>query len=177
MSNTISIRKGLNIRLVGEATKEIKEIPVSGTVGISPLDFHGLTPKMVVKEGDAVMVGDVLFFDKKREKIKFVSPVSGKVKEIVRGEKRRIMNVLIDSDGKQDAKKFTVKNVSDYSAEEIKNLLLESGFWSSMKQRPLDIIADPENEAKGLFVSSFDSAPLAPDYEFILMNKLICLRY
>ena len=176
MSNTISIRKGLNIRLVGEATKEIKEIPVSGTVGISPLDFHGLTPKMVVKEGDAVMVGDVLFFDKKREKIKFVSPVSGKVKEIVRGEKRRIMNVLIDSDGKQDAKKFTVKNVSDYSAEEIKNLLLESGFWSSMKQRPLDIIADPENEAKGLFVSSFDSAPLAPDYEFILNTEMDALQ-
>tara|TARA_B100001063_G_scaffold46231_1_gene40073 strand:+ start:127 stop:1479 length:1353 start_codon:yes stop_codon:yes gene_type:complete len=176
MSNTISIRKGLNIRLVGEATKEIKEIPVSGIVGISPLDFHGLTPKMVVKEGDAVMVGDVLFFDKKREKIKFVSPVSGKVKEIVRGEKRRIMNVLIDSDGKQDAKKFTVKNVSDYSAEEIKNLLLESGFWSSMKQRPLDIIADPENKAKGLFVSSFDSAPLAPDYEFILNTEMDALQ-
>ena len=176
MSNTISIRKGLNIRLVGEATKEIKEIPVSGIVGISPLDFHGLTPKMVVKEGDAVMVGDVLFFDKKREKIKFVSPVSGKVKEIVRGEKRRIMNVLIDSDGKQDAKKFTVKNVSDYSAEEIKNLLLESGFWSSMKQRPLDIIADPENAAKGLFVSSFDSAPLAPDYEFILNSEMDALQ-
>ena len=176
MSNTISIRKGLNIRLVGEATKEIKEIPVSGIVGISPLDFHGLTPKMVVKEGDAVMVGDVLFFDKKREKIKFVSPVSGKVKEIVRGEKRRIMNVLIDSDGKQDAKKFTVKNVSDYSAEEIKNLLLESGFWSSMKQRPLDIIADPENKAKGLFVSSFDSAPLAPDYEFILNSEMDALQ-
>ena len=176
MSNTISIRKGLNIRLVGEATKEIKEIPVAGTVGISPLDFHGLTPKMVVKEGDTVMVGDVLFFDKKREKIKFVSPVSGKIKEIVRGEKRRIVNVLIDSDGKQDAKKFTVKNVSDYSAEEIKDLLLESGFWSSMKQRPLDIIADPENKAKGLFVSSFDSAPLAPDYEFILNTEMDALQ-
>ena len=135
MSNTISIRKGLNIRLVGEATKEIKEVPVSGTVGVSPIDFHGLTPKMVVKEGETVLVGDVLFFDKKKEQIKFVSPVSGKVKEIVRGEKRRIMNVLIEADGKQDAKKFTVKNVNDYSAEEMKSLLLESGFWSSMKQR------------------------------------------
>ena len=176
MSNTISIRKGLNIRLVGEATKEIKEVPVSGTVGISPLDFHGLTPKMVVKEGDAVLVGDVLFFDKKKEKIKFVSPVSGKVKEIVRGEKRRITNVLIDTDGKQEAKKFRVKNVNDYSAEEVKNLLLESGFWSSMKQRPLDVIADPENKAKGLFVSSFDSAPLAPDYEFILSTEMDALQ-
>ena len=172
MSNTISIRKGLNIRLVGEATKEIKEVPVSGTIGVSPIDFHGLTPKMVVKEGETVLVGDVLFFDKKKEQIKFVSPVSGKVKEIVRGEKRRIMNVLIEADGKQDAKKFTVKNVNDYSAEEMKSLLLESGFWSSMKQRPLDIVADPENKAKGLYVSSFDSAPLAPDYEFVLNDEM-----
>ena len=172
MSNTISIRKGLNIRLVGEATKEIKEVPVSGTIGVSPIDFHGLTPKMVVKEGETVLVGDVLFFDKKIEQIKFVSPVSGKVKEIVRGEKRRIMNVLIEADGKQDAKKFTVKNVNDYSAEEMKSLLLESGFWSSMKQRPLDIVADPENKAKGLYVSSFDSAPLAPDYEFVLNDEM-----
>ena len=172
MSNTISIRKGLNIRLVGEATKEIKEVPVSGTVGVSPIDFHGLTPKMVVKEGETVLVGDVLFFDKKKEQIKFVSPVSGKVKEIVRGEKRRIMNVLIEADGKQDAKKFTIKNVNDYSAEEMKSLLLESGFWSSMKQRPLDIVADPENKAKGLYVSSFDSAPLAPDYEFVLNDEM-----
>ncbi len=176
MSNTISIRKGLNIRLVGEATKEIREVPVSGIVGISPLDFHGLIPKMAVKEGDAVLVGDVLFFDKKKETIKFVSPVSGTIKEIVRGEKRRIINILIDSDGKQEAKKFTVKKINDYSAEEIKNLLLESGFWSSMKQRPLDIIADPSNTAKGLYVSSFDSAPLAPDYEFVLKNDMEALQ-
>ena len=176
MSNTISIRKGLNIRLVGEATKEIREVPVSGLIGISPLDFHGLIPKMAVKEGDAVLVGDVLFFDKKKESIKFVSPVSGTIKEIVRGEKRRIMNILIDSDGKQEAKKFTIKKVNDCSAEEIKNLLLESGFWSSMKQRPLDIIADPSNTAKGLYVSSFDSAPLAPDYEFVLKNDMEALQ-
>lgn len=131
---------------------------------------------MAVKEGDAVLVGDVLFFDKKKESIKFVSPVSGTIKEIVRGEKRRIMNILIDSDGKQEAKKFTVKKVNDCSAEEIKNLLLESGFWSSMKQRPLDIIADPSNTAKGLYVSSFDSAPLAPDYEFVLKNDMEALQ-
>jgi Na+-transporting NADH:ubiquinone oxidoreductase subunit A len=131
---------------------------------------------MAVKEGDAVLVGDVLFFDKKKESIKFVSPVSGTIKEIVRGEKRRIMNILIDSDGKQEAKKFTIKKVNDCSAEEIKNLLLESGFWSSMKQRPLDIIADPSNTAKGLYVSSFDSAPLAPDYEFVLKNDMEALQ-
>ena len=168
MSNTISIRKGLNIRLVGEAKKEIKDISVSSTVGISPLDFHGLIPKMVVKEGDVVKVGDVLFFDKKEALVKFVSPVSGTVKSIVRGDKRRIMNVLISTDGKQTSKKFDVDKVADFSAEDIKALLLESGFWSAIKQRPLDVIANPNNQPKGFFVSSFDSSPLAPDYDYML---------
>jgi len=176
MSNTISIRKGLNIRLIGEATKEIREVPVSGIFGVSPLDFHGLTPKMAVKEGDTVLVGDVLFFDKKKEAIKFVSPVSGSVKQIVRGEKRKIINILIDSDGKQEAKKFSIKPIKEQTADDVKNLLLESGFWSSMKQRPIDIIADPSNKAKGIFVSSFDSAPLAPDYEFVLKNEMEALQ-
>mgnify|MGYP006088647371 FL=1 len=176
MSNTISIRKGLDIRLVGEATKEIREVSVTGIVAVSPLDFHGLIPKMVVKEGDTVSVGDILFFDKKKESIKFVSPVSGTVQQIVRGEKRRITNILIATDSKQTAKKFDLKKISEYSSEEIKNLLLEAGFWSSMKQRPLDIIADPDNEAKGLFVSSFDSAPLAPDYDFVLNEDMEALQ-
>ena len=176
MSNTISIRKGLDIRLVGEATKEIREVSVTGIVAVSPLDFHGLIPKMVVKEGDTVSVGDILFFNKKKESIKFVSPVSGTVQQIVRGEKRRITNILIATDSKQTAKKFDLKKISEYSSEEIKNLLLEAGFWSSMKQRPLDIIADPDNEAKGLFVSSFDSAPLAPDYDFVLNEDMEALQ-
>ncbi|MEJ6685783.1 MAG: Na(+)-translocating NADH-quinone reductase subunit A [Crocinitomicaceae bacterium] len=176
MSNTISIRKGLDIRLVGEATKEIREVSVTGIVAVSPLDFHGLIPKMVVKEGDTVSVGDILFFNKKKESIKFVSPVSGTVQQIVRGEKRRITNIIIATDSKQTAKKFDLKKIPEYSSEEIKSLLLEAGFWSSMKQRPLDIIADPDNEAKGLFVSSFDSAPLAPDYDFVLNEDMEALQ-
>ena len=111
MSNTISIRKGLNIRLVGESTKEIKDIPVSHTVCLSPLDFHGLIPKLVIKEGESVQVGDVIFHDKKNERIKFVSPTSGKIKQIVRAEKRKIVQILIESDSKQTCKKFDVKKV------------------------------------------------------------------
>ena len=172
MSNTISIRKGLDIRLVGEATKEIKEIPVSKTVCLSPIDFHGLIPKMVVKEGASVLVGDTIFYDKKNEKIKFVSPASGTVKQIVRAEKRRIVQIIIESDSKQTCKKFEVKKIADTTKEEMLDLLLESGIWPSMKQRPLDIIADPSKDPKGIFVSSFDSSPLAPDYSFILSEKM-----
>lgn len=172
MSNTISIRKGLDIRLVGEATKEIKEIPVSKTVCLSPIDFHGLIPKMVVKEGASVQVGDTIFYDKKNEKIKFVSPASGTIKQIVRAEKRRIVQIIIESDSKQTSKKFEVKKIADTTKEEMLDLLLESGIWPSMKQRPLDIIADPSKDPKGIFVSSFDSSPLAPDYSFILSEKM-----
>jgi Na+-transporting NADH:ubiquinone oxidoreductase subunit A len=172
MSNTISIRKGLDIRLVGEATKEIKEIPVSKTVCLSPIDFHGLIPKMVVKEGASVQVGDTIFYDKKNEKIKFVSPASGTVKQIVRAEKRRIVQIIIESDSKQTCKKFEVKKIADTSKEEMLDLLLESGIWPSMKQRPLDVIADPSKDPKGIFVSSFDSSPLAPDYSFVLSEKM-----
>lgn len=172
MSNTISIRKGLNIRLVGESTKEIKDIPVSNTVCLSPLDFHGLIPKLVIKEGESVQVGDVIFHDKKNERIKFVSPTSGKIKQIVRAEKRKIVQILIESDSKQTCKKFDVKKVADTSKEEVLDLLLNSGIWPSIKQRPLDIVADPSNEPKGIFISSFDSSPLAPDYSFILKGKM-----
>ena len=91
MSNTINIRKGLDIRLLGDAAKEIKELSVSKTVSLSPLDFHGLIPKLAVKEGEKVQVGDVIFYDKKNENIKYVSPASGTVREIIRGEKRKIL--------------------------------------------------------------------------------------
>jgi Na+-transporting NADH:ubiquinone oxidoreductase subunit A len=94
----------------------------------------------------------------------------------VRGAKRKITNILIDPDGKQTPKKFNIKKLDSCSSEDVKTILLESGFWTFIKQRPLDIIADPSNDAKGLFVSSFDSAPLAPDYEFILEAEMDALQ-
>ena len=172
MSKTISIRKGLDIRLLGDAAKEIKEVPVSTIACLSPTDFHGLIPKMVVKEGDQVKVGDVVFFDKKNERIKFVSPASGTIKQIVRAEKRKIVQVLIETDSQQTCKKFDVKKITDTSKEEMLNLLLDSGIWPSFKQRPLDVVANPNNEPRSIFISSFDSSPLAPDYEFVLKEKM-----
>jgi Na+-transporting NADH:ubiquinone oxidoreductase subunit A len=172
MSNTFSIRKGLDIRLLGDATKEIKEIPVSKTVCLSPIDFHGLIPKMLVREGEQVKAGDIILYDKKNEQIKFVSPASGSIKQIVRGEKRRIIQILIETDPQQTCKKFDVKKIADTAKEEMLNLLLESGLWPKFKQRPLDIIADPNNDPKGIFISSFDSSPLAPDYEFVLNDEM-----
>jgi Na+-transporting NADH:ubiquinone oxidoreductase subunit A len=109
---------------------------------------------------------------KKNETIKFVSPASGTVKEIVRGEKRKILRILIESDGNQTCKKFNVKKVVDTPREDLMSLLMECGLWPCFKQRPLDVIADPTKEPKGIYISSFDSSPLAPDYEFVLSNQM-----
>ena len=171
MSLTVNINKGLDIRLLGSAEKKKKALFHSKFISISPLDFHGLNPKMMVKEGDSIKVGDPLFFDKTNESILFVSSASGTVRSIVRGEKRKILQILIETDEIQKYRDGSVIDVNILSHEEIKTKLLESGLWTFVKQRPIDVIADPNQEAKSIFVSAFDSSPLAPDYNFVLEGK------
>ncbi|UNY97334.1 Na(+)-translocating NADH-quinone reductase subunit A [Zhouia spongiae] len=171
MSNDIKIKKGLNLKLKGEAERLISDAPRSKTFAIKPTDFHNVTPKMVVKPGDAVKAGDVIFFSKYSDTVKFVSPVSGTISEVKRGAKRKILEVTIDADAKDDYKEFGVKNPADLSSEEIKNHLLESGCWPFIKQRPYDVIANPEDSPKAIFISAYASAPLAADIEFILKDR------
>jgi len=171
MSQTVSIRKGLDIRLVGEAAKQTRDVAPSSTICLSPLDFHGLNPKMVVKEGEAVKIGDPIFYDKVNENIKFCSPVAGTVRSIVRGEKRKILQVLIDNNGQQDYKAASPVNVENSSAEQLLETLLSAGLWPFVKQRPLDVVADPTKTPKAVFISTFDSAPLAPDYDYVLAGR------
>lgn len=168
MSKTIKIRKGLDIRLKGEADKVKMDAPVAKTFAIKPTDFHGLMPKMVKKEGDRVKAGTPIFFDKYREQIQFVSPVSGTVKEIKRGAKRKILEVIIDADATIDYETVEVKSIDALSKEDAKSLLLKGGLWPMIKMRPLDIVADPKDEPKAIFISGFDSHPLAPDYDFLM---------
>jgi Na+-transporting NADH:ubiquinone oxidoreductase subunit A len=171
MSQTVSIRKGLDIRLVGEAAKQLREVAPSSTVCLSPLDFHGLNPKVVVKEGESVKIGDVIMYDKGNEQIKFCSPVAGTVRSIIRGEKRRILQVLIDNNGQKDFKVGSPVNVESLNAEQLLEVMLSAGLWPFVKQRPLDVVADPTKKPKAVFVSTFDSAPLGPDYEFGLAGR------
>ncbi|TRZ41396.1 Na(+)-translocating NADH-quinone reductase subunit A [Robertkochia solimangrovi] len=172
MSNDIKIRKGLDIKLKGEAEKTISDAPRSKNFAIKPTDFHGVTPKMVVKEGETVKAGDILFFSKYSDKVKFVSPVSGKLAEIRRGAKRKILEVIIEADATDTYKEFGKKNAAAMSPEEVKEFLLESGCWPFIKQRPYDIIANPEDQPKAIFVSALNTAPLTADVEFILQNRL-----
>lgn len=171
MSTTVKLRKGLDIRLIGEANKIRTEVALPKTVSIKPTDFHGLTPKMTVKEGASVKRGDIIFYDKYNEPIKFVSPVDGTVEAVVRGAKRKILEVIIRLEGDQTFPGETLLDVQTMSGEEVKNRMLSAGLWPFLKQRPLDVIADPSKEPKAIFISAFDSSPMAPDFDYVLHGK------
>lgn len=171
MSKTVRIRKGLDIRLVGVANKIKTEAPMPKTVSIRPADFHGVIPKMMLKEGADVKVGQPIFHDKYNESIQFVSPVSGKLEAIVRGEKRRILELVISADASQDYSPLGAIDYASLDGEQVKAKMLEAGLWPYIKQRPIDIVANPNNAPKAIFVSAFDSSPLAPDFDFVLHGK------
>lgn len=171
MSHDIRIRKGLDIKLVGEAEKITKSLPQATMYGIKPADFHTIVPKLIAKEGAEVKAGEAIFHDKKDERVVFPSPVSGKITEIVRGERRKILEIKILPDATQTFKDFGSKDPNELSVEEIKNFLLSSGAWSFIKQRPYDIIAGAETTPKAIFISGCKTNPLAPDYSYVLKGK------
>ena len=163
MANVIKLRKGLDVNLKGKASLETIQTKVGGQYALVPDDFYGMKPKVVVKEGDSVKVGDALFVDKNHPEVKFVTPVSGKVALVERGERRKVLSVRVDADGKQDAASFTEKDPL--------KLLLESGLFGFFRQRPYDVVANPEDKPKAIFVSAFNSMPLAQDFEYVLKGQ------
>lgn len=170
----IKIRKGLDIHIEGEATKQLEKFEPM-FCALKPTDFIGVLPKLHVAEGDNVKIGSVLFHDKNNEKTVFTSPVSGKVKAIVRGEKRAILAVIVENDGKNESIDFgaieTFQETSLQSRTELIDKMLQSGIWPMLRQRPFATIANPEDKPKHIFVSMFDTAPLAPDNDFIVENQ------
>lgn len=167
----IKIKKGLDIHLEGAASKHLECFEPT-SCAIKPSDFIGVVPKMHVGEGDEVKAGTVLFHDKNDENIVFTSPVSGKVKAIVRGDKRAILEVVVESDGKNDTIDFGIANPMDLSRNELIDKMLHSGIWPMLRQRPFATIANPGDKPKHIFVSMFDTAPLAPDNDFIISETL-----
>lgn len=168
MANTIKISKGLDIKIDGKAAEKLSKVKPASVIEINPDLFHGIIPKMIVKGGEAIQAGSPLFYNKNDERMNFVSPVSGKVREVVRGERRKVMGVIIDTDAETNYLKFEVAK----TAEDIKAVLLKSGLWTLIKQRPFDVIANPDQTPKAIFISTFDTAPLAPDYEFVMKDKI-----
>ncbi|HLV92944.1 MAG TPA: Na(+)-translocating NADH-quinone reductase subunit A [Aequorivita sp.] len=171
MSKDIKIKKGLTINLKGEAEKVISNAPRSRTFVIRPADFHLITPKMVLKEGGKLQVGDTIFYSKESEAIKFVSPVSGTLTAIERGARRVITRLVIEADSQDTYKDFGVLNPESASAEAIKDRLLESGCWPFIMQRPYAVIAGVNTVPRDIFISAHSTAPLANDYDFSLRGK------
>lgn len=171
MSQVIKLKKGLDILLEGEAKRELTRLPLVHAYALKPEDFPGVTPKLLVRVDDEVKVGTPLFFDKYRPQILFTSPVSGKVSAIVRGEKRKILEVVITPEAEQVYETFDVPAIEATDREQIKSLMLKAGLWPMIIQRPFGIVANPQDTPKSIFISGFDSAPLAPDMNFVLENE------
>ncbi|MBP5392287.1 MAG: Na(+)-translocating NADH-quinone reductase subunit A [Bacteroidaceae bacterium] len=164
MAKVIKLRKGLDINLKGKATKETATVKCPGEYALVPDDFCGVKPKVVVKEGDAVKAGDALFVDKLHPEVKFVSPVSGTVSMVERGDRRKLLSIRVKADEKQEARQFDTKG-------DIKALMLESGLFAFLRQRPYDVVANPDDAPKAIFVSAFNSMPLSQDFEYVLQDQ------
>lgn len=171
MPEVIKLRKGLDIKLKGTAVKELVPVKASVQYALVPDDFIGVTPKVVVSEGQSVKAGEALFVDKKHPEVKFVSPVSGTVVAVNRGARRKVMNVVVAASGKQEFVDFGVKSVHSLNGEQVKLALLESGLFAFFRQRPYDVVPNPESRPKAVFVSGFDSKPLAPDFEYVIKGN------
>ena len=168
MSKEIRLKKGLTINLVGEADKVYASVKPTEKYVVKPTDFHGLTPKLNVKAGDKVKAGSPLFCDKYNEKINYCSPVSGEITDIIRGEKRKILEVVIKADTEITYKSFATENADSLSREQIINTMLKAGVWPFIRQKPYDIVANPSDMPKAIFISTFNSAPLSIDNDFAL---------
>ena len=167
MSTVHTIRKGLDIKLLGEAEKTFVDLN-SRLFAVKPVDFIGCFPKILVEEGTEVKAGSPLFFDKYRDDIYFTSPVSGKVIEIRRGAKRKLLEIVVESDGKNETLDFGSSEVAVLSREEITGKMLKSGVWPVIRQRPYSVVANPKDTPKSIFIPAFDSSPLAPDYDLMV---------
>lgn len=171
MSTDIKLKRGLNIKLLGDAEKVIETAETPETFAIKPTDFTGLTPKLLAREGDEVKAGTPLFYHKDDQRVVISSPVSGEVVEVVRGAKRKILAVKVLADKERTYLEFPAGDPSAMSREQVKDQLLKSGAWAYIRQRPYNIIANPDETPKAIFVSAFDTAPLAPDYDFIIHGQ------
>lgn len=170
MSKVYKIKQGLDIKLAGEAERTLTEFSAT-QVALKPTDFIGVFPKLLVQEGDVVKAGDPVFCDKARPEVIFTSPVHGKVVEIVRGPKRILLEIKIELLSTDTFTEFGKANPSGLNREEIISKMMQSGVWPMLRQRPYSVIANPEDNPGAIFISGFDSAPLAPDYDFIVHGQ------
>ncbi len=172
MANVIKLRKGLDITLSGRAEEKKIQMKSNGKFALVPDDFEGVTPKVVVKEGYHVQAGDALFVNKQYPEVKFASPVSGVVREVVRGERRKVLCVRVDADETQEFKDFGKKDVSKLGDEQVINALLEAGIFGYINQLPYAVSTNPGVMPKAIFVSALRDKPLACDFEYEVEGQM-----
>ena len=168
MSKEIRLKKGLNINLLGEADKVYTSVKPAERYVVKPTDFHGLIPKLAVKVGEKVKAGTTLFFDKYNDKVNFCAPVSGEVIDIVRGAKRKILEVVLKADPVIAYEQFTTDTAKNISRVQIIDTMLKAGVWPFIRQKPYDVVANPTDMPKAIFISAFNTAPLTIDNDFAL---------
>ena len=164
----IRVKKGLTINLKGKPSAVVNTLDPSPLYAVKPTSFIGMNPRLFVQPGDKVKAGDKLFYSKYVPEVVVTSPVSGTIKEIVRGKRRVILRVVIEADSKDDYVEFSPK---DNSREDVIKTLLDSGLFAYIKQRPYDIVANPADTPKAIYIPALDTSPLAPDYNFALTNE------
>lgn len=169
MRKKLSLKAGLDLRLNGKIDNPEVTSVTPLLIAVNPDDFPGLTLKTAVKQGDAVSAGSPLLYDKLCPDIKIVSPVSGIVEEVVRGERRKILRIVVRPSESGDSLRFDVGK----TAEELKTALRHSGLWAMIRQRPFDIVAGAETTPRDIFVTAFDSAPLASDATMSVDEALV----
>lgn len=167
MANVIKLGKGLNINIAGAPEEKWLNVPEAKTVTLVPDDFVLCTPKVVVKAGEPVKAGQVVYTDKQYPEIKMVSPVSGTLREVVRGDRRKVLGIVIDSDGKGTSVELAKVDVEKASADEIKQAMLEGGVWPFMTERPYGVLANPAIQPRDIFVNCIQTAPLSPRLKMI----------
>ena len=172
MGKTIKLKRGHDIVLEGGAIKVLGQTPQVATYALKPSDNFGIKPKVLVKEGTEVKSGTPLFYDKNNERAMFCAPVSGEVVEIVRGEKRKLLEIKILADKEVSYQDLGTKTeLAALDRDSVVEALLKSGAWPMLRMRPFAKAARPSDTPKAIFISGFDSAPLAPDYNFIMEGK------
>ncbi|MEZ7712731.1 Na(+)-translocating NADH-quinone reductase subunit A [Segatella salivae] len=171
MANVIKLRKGLDINLKGKANFETIRRIDSSEIALVPDSFGGVTPKVIVREGDCVKAGDALFVDKKYPEMKFASPISGTVKAVVRGDRRKVLYVKVKADETQQFVDFGIKDIEKLDGRAIKEALLASGLFSFIQQLPYAVTTTPDTMPKAIFVSAFRDMPLASDFEVELKGN------
>ena len=167
----ITIKKGHDINISGLSSREFSNSPAQKFVSISPQDFNYIKPKLLVKEGDKVSLGDALFFDKINPNVKWPSIASGTISKIVFGERRAVLDIIIEVDEDNEANIESINQINLSSRDDVKGFITKNNFWPFFIQRPFNKVVDPNDNPKCIVVSLADSSPLANDLSFSLAEN------